>query len=130
MSNVTTTKQLQGKVVGWMVKFIPLRKQGSDVATHMRMARIAAFLTVQVNGKKCHSIPCRSAELVYDTHRLRELGVKTAGELTDALVNDHKIKVMNTIIDQHPLNGVLPFRERVTTRPNKRALRAYNLAHE
>ena len=126
----TNSNHFQGKVIGWMVKFIPLRKGGEDAGTHTRLARIAAFLTIQVNGKKIHNVPCRSAELVYDAHRLREFGVKYANELTEELVDDHKERVMQTLIDQHPLNRQQPFKERVTTRINQKALRIYSLSDE
>lgn len=105
----------EGTVIGYLTRFIPAKvfKPAENVTRPVK-AKMAAFVHVQpTEGRTYFTVPSRAAELVYDEHRLREMGINDAAQLTPEQLANHRRTVLKTLLELHPDSSTRRFTEEV-----------------
>jgi hypothetical protein len=111
MGREVTTKRT-GRIVGYVFKHVDRHVEKQHGVTVAFDAKVGAFVHVQPEGsKRYHTIPCRSAELVYDEKLLQQLGVVDAESLSQEQRDASEMQVFNTLCELHPAGSVRNFRE-------------------
>lgn len=111
MGREVTTKRT-GRIVGYVFKHVDKHTEKQRGVTVAFDAKVGAFVHVQPEGsKRYHTIPCRSAELVYDDNMLRQLGIEDAEDLTAEQKEANETQVFNTLVELHPAGATRNFRE-------------------
>ena len=105
----------EGTVIGYLTRFIPAKiHKPAENVTRTVKAKMAAFVHVQPNeGRTYYTVPSRAAELVYDEHRMREMGINDANELTAELLAIHRRTVLRSLLELHPDSATRKFTEEV-----------------
>lgn len=124
----------EGTVIGYLTRFIPAKTlKPAENVTRPVKAKMAAFVHVQPKeGRTYYTVPSRAAEMVYDEHRLREMGINTAEDLTPAQLAAHRRTVLKTLLELHPDSSTRKFTEEVkmvqSDKPGKtKKIRHYEL---
>jgi len=101
-----------GRVVGYVFKHVDKHTEKQRGVTVTFDAKVGAFVHIQPEGsKRYHTIPCRSAELVYDDRMLQRLGINDVEQMSQEQKDSCEVQVFNTLCDLHPAGAVRNFRE-------------------